>query len=239
MNGNTIGARLARLWWIVARPRKAATAIQAAPGWVLPFLLLVAGQLLIVSFQLDDSIRATLDRIPPSATAADRVEIVQTLHEEHVARSLFLPIRLGAGWAVFALWVFGLARSFFPRGDLRFPQMFSLVIHVEVFGLMSKLSILLRCRWFPSDDAVNNLAPPLGFAGVFPYMSDHTLWLYLRSVDIFALGALCALSVGVAELGRVSVLRASAVVVFAWVSATLGNVLLVTLISHALHLNLN
>ena len=116
------GCNVNLLLHILLQPRRAAKEIKVKPQWIIPFILLAAVSMIVMLLQHDSVVHHTLTHLPASATAEDKVIVKQTLDENLVLRSGFLPVRLITGWATFALLLFYACKAWSTSEVVRFQQ---------------------------------------------------------------------------------------------------------------------
>jgi hypothetical protein len=202
---------------------EAVARIVARQRWVGMFVVLAAGHILVSALTLPTSIEATLGRLPESANTADRQAVAAMLEQEQIVRSAFLPIRLGAAWAVFALWVVFLCRVFSLNVVPRYRVILALVVHAELFGLMGRAAALVRCRWWPSGDPARDLLPPFSLAELFPPASGHLPTVAAAFVNPFAALSLVTLGLGLCAACGSRPMKGFVLALLAWAGGAAGS----------------
>lgn len=219
----------------VFRPAEAAARIHARQRWLGAFALLAAGHILVSALALPASIDATLAHLPESANDADRLAVASMLEQEQLVRSLFLPIRLGAAWAVYALWVVFLCRAFSRNVLPRYRAILGLVVHAELFGLLARAAALVRHRWWPSVEPARDLLPPFSLADLLPPALGHLPAVAASFVNPFSAMSLVTLGLGLCAACGFRPLKGFALALFAWAGGAAGLLGLLYVVQIMLH----
>ncbi len=197
---------------------------------MIAFLVLVALSVLRLVVDYPAIVAAALDHLPPSATAADKLLMREHLAVDLYARSFFLPIRLLAGWSVFALLLFELSSWVGPAEPVRFRQLFSLEVHAESVLLLGGCLALV----FHPGSGLHGM--PLSAASFLPPQSDIVIASILESLNPFTAWYVALLGLGVRIICRFGVLRATAVAVAAWIVTLIWNLAIIKYLAESFHL---
>jgi hypothetical protein len=220
------------------RPRAFFVHLRQRPKWLGISVLLVAGHAIVSSLMFETSMQATLLRIPHTASSQDKSEIVTVVRQEHLVRTLLLPLRLGIGWALFAALLYGICRSFLPGGSLQFRQVMSLEVHAEFFNLVTRFTIVVRSIFYSSGDPVTDLVPPLSVAGLVSPDWNFISRLVFGLIEPFTAGYVLTLAVGISVFYEIRLSRAFFLAFLAWAFSMFLNITLVELLRTGLHLRL-
>ena len=117
---------------ILIAPRAAVLDLKEQPRWLVSFLVLAVLSVVVEMLTESHAMRAMLDRLPSSATVADKTAVSAMLQEATKTRLAFFPVRLLTGWITFSLTLFYACRSLFPPGLYRLKHIIALEVHAEV-----------------------------------------------------------------------------------------------------------
>jgi Yip1 domain len=205
------------------RPIEESRILKRSPRWLVPFLILAAASVIILVFAYPDTVRRAVDHLPPSAGAGDRQRAAELLDGELLQRSVFLPLRLIAGWWIFAFLLYQSARAFRPAEGIRLAQFLSLEIHAEGVLVLSSLVIALG-------------VPLPSLALLFPPSSGFLLRTLLATINLFTLWYILVLTAGVSVLCGYSKRKAFLIVAGVWVISTSLNLGVLNQLSVVFHL---
>jgi Yip1-like protein len=221
---------------ILIRPRAAAVELKDRPRWLVSFLLL--GLLFVFAEMLieERAMRSVLDRLPLSATPADREDVASMLQGGELTRLAFFPVRLLAGWITFALALFYACRLLSPPGIYRFKQILALEVHAEIATLVEKLATATLAP--SAGESARGLAQvPLSLASL--HSADSFSWSALfNGVNLFQIFYVILLGVGISTITGLRWWKAGMVVVAVWGVSAAGNVALITVLRESMRFRL-
>ncbi|MGA2624562.1 MAG: YIP1 family protein [Bacteroidota bacterium] len=218
------------LIYFLHRPAYAIEQLKMRPQWLIAFLVLAALSVLRLVYNYPAIVAATLDHLPPSAMAADKLLMQEHLAVDLYARAFFLPIRLLAGWSVFALLLYELSSWVGSAEPVHFRQLFALEVHAEsVLLLGGCLEIVLH-----HGSGVSGM--PLSAATFLHPQSGIVLASILESLNPFTAWYVALLGLGVRIFCRFSVLKATAVAVTAWIVTLIWNLAIFKYLAESFHL---
>jgi len=215
---------------ILHRPAYAIEQLKIRPQWLIAFLVLAALSVLRLVYDYPAIVAAALEHLPPSATAADKLLMKEHLAVDLYARSVFLPIRLLAGWSVFALLLYELSSWVGSAEPVRFRQMFALEVHAE------SVLLLGGCLGIVLHHGSGLPGMPLSAASFFHPQSDIVMSSILDALNPFTAWYVALLGLGVKIICRFSVLKATAVAVTAWIVMLIWNLAIFKYLAESFHL---
>ena len=219
---------------ILLQPRRAAKEIKVKPQWIIPFILLAAVSMIVMLLQHDSVVHHTLTHLPASATAEDKVIVKQTLDENLVLRSGFLPVRLITGWATFALLLFYACKAWSTSEVVRFQQVFSLEVAAESTMVLARIASLV----YSGGAESSFLRVPLGIDMVFSPSQNVVVQMALNSVNVFSLWYLAVLALGISGICGITKTKSAISVAAVWIVGILSNASILYILRDTLHLNL-
>jgi hypothetical protein len=189
--------------------------------------------LLIVAEQ--QTITAMVDHLPPSATAADREEAASVFSATLLARSLFEPVRLLAGWSAFAGALFLIIRSLSPAGPVTYVRVLTLEVHAEAVLLIGGAATALHAMLTPAGGGDMPRIPLMSLAPLLPVSASPAVVALLATLNIFTLWYVVLLAAGIRVLFGMTVRTAALVAVSAWALSVLFDTAILTLLINTLH----
>ena len=196
---------LARIFGVLVAPRATYADVAARPRWLAVFavVLLVMATGSIILFSTDVGKEALLDQ-QVSAMEGFGIKIPDQAYqqmEQNLSRPI-TPYLTAASQVVFvpiiALIIAGLAMGIFTAilgGDATFKQVFSIVAHAGVVGVVQQLFV------YPLDYARGSLSSPTNLAVFLPFLDEKTFPArLLGSIDLFLIWWLVNLAIGLGVL---------------------------------------
>ena len=178
-------------------PVRRGDSLRSRPRWVVRFAVL-AGLYVILGLAGSAGRTALTERwLPPAATAEARDAAGEALLGGMGIRSLFLPVRLLAGWSTFALLLYYACRIWNAREGYRFAQILAAEVYAEgaVFaGAVTAFAAVLLGRGGPAVPWI-----PLGLDMVVT-AEDFTGRYALNSFNVFSAAYVVLLSVSVSAM---------------------------------------
>lgn len=211
--------------------------IQAKPRWLLIFLTLALVSVVIEILMHPYSVQSVLHHLPSSATNQDKLAVAQTLDQGLFARAAFLPIRLLFGWATFALMLYYICGFLVPHKIFRFIQIFSLEVGAEAILILAKVAALLHLV-INSPNPGSRIFIPLSCADFIP-THDYSTFIFLNSLNVFTVGYIAILTIGISVVCSISKFKALFIVSIVWGISALFNVGIITVLCDRLHLLVN
>ena len=223
---------MAELAYLFYRPSFAVEKLRTNPRWVLVFLLLAGLNVLFLIHEYPVIMAATLDHLPSSASAGDKAMMKEHLTTDLFARSLFLPVRLLAGWSMFALLLYQVCLSMGPNQPVHYRHFFSLEVHSESILLLGKLAgAALNHGGVPAT-------MPWSLASVVHFPSDVVLTSLLTTLNPFTVWYVAVLGVGTRRFCGFTVVKSVVAVVIVWFVGTACNLGIFEYLVESLHLEL-
>lgn len=211
--------------------------IQAKPRWLLLFLMLALVSVVVEILMHPYSVQSVLHHLPSSATNQDKLVVTQTLDQGLFARAAFLPIRLLFGWATFALMLYYICGFLIPRKIFRFIQIFSLEVSAEAILILAKAAALLQLV-INSPNPGSRIFIPLSCVDFIP-THDYSTFTFLNSLNVFTVGYIAILTMGISVVCRISKIKALFIVGIVWGISALFNIGIITVLRDRLHLLVN
>ena len=222
---------------IIFSPRRALAEIATRRSWLLSFAILAGISIIVFVWTHPFLIEATLVHLPPSATDSDKILVGQTLRSELPLRSFFLPVRLLAGWTVFAFMMYLTGKGFRPPEQLHFQKIFSLEVHAEIYLVLSRVAVLLGLIFGENDSSKMPLLVPFSAAHLIA-VHDSMIFSLLNSLNFFTLLYIGALTAGISMQSGMSRTKSLVVVLLAFSLTLLFNVGMLAFLRDTLHLML-
>lgn len=204
---------------IIARPFRAAERLKQEPRWLVAFLLIAAGMVVLRLAWHPQLVQSVVAALPPSATPGDQAWARAVLDEDLFLRCLFLPLRQLAGMAVFAYALFLLCSSLNPPARAHYRQLLALEVHAELFNLFGGWLSWALLLWIGDGN----------------WPENHLISL-LTTKEIFTLWYLIAMTIGITVLFGFSRLKAGLLATTAWIVSVLFNTFLLQSVTTSLHL---
>jgi hypothetical protein len=193
----------ARFVGIVTSPRETFAAVARHPKWFgVLAIVTVVGALLVTGFMLTPvGQQAYIDKAqqgsmfgPPNEQQMQAIERMAGVMAYFagvgvlVTTPLFTLLIAGVGFLIFGV---------FTGGDAKFKQVFAVVAHSNVIGLLGQLVVM------PLNYVKESLDSPLNLSVFFPMLPDGSfLMKVLGSIDLFRVWWVMALSIGFAVVYR-------------------------------------
>jgi hypothetical protein len=204
------------------RPSLESGVLKKHPRWFVSFLILSVACVVLFALRYQETVRTTIDHLPQSAGTEERRHAADVVSGERLLRSLFLPVRLFTGWALFALVLFLSCKAFRPPEGIRFTQFLALEIHAELILLLSSVAAILRL-------------PQSGEAWLSSQSTDFILRTLLTTINLFTLWYIVALTAGVSVLCGFSKRKAFLIVAGVWVISLCLNLGVLNQLSQVFH----
>ncbi len=214
-------------------PRDAVERIRRKPVWLVAFAALALLSVAAMISVHPVTVRLALAQIPPTATAADKLDLAKRFDDELFVRSMFLPVRLIVGWYSTALVLFFLSRLWTIREAARFSHILSLEIHSEAFNVLGQLAAAV----FPRAAHSAVLAVPLGLDPAAGSAHGSLGFMVLNSVNVFSVLYITFVGFGLSTLFQWHNLKGFISSLIAWCSTTTFNITMIYLLKENLHLN--
>jgi hypothetical protein len=216
----------------VIRPGLSFRRLRESRGWIIPFALLAAGHLLLLSLSDAAVARAVIAHLPSSATAGDQAGVRAMLENDLLPRALLLPVRLLAGWSAFTMLLWFLLRSTRPGQPVGFGLLFQLELRAELVLLLGSFAAL-----FLSPEA-GDPARTAPFWSLAHYVSGVSMpaFILLRALDFFTLWYAALLAAGIHVLSNQSIRTSASVAAGACVLTTLFDAGVISLLIEQFHL---
>jgi hypothetical protein len=204
------------------RPARYAESLRERPRWVASFVVVCVLYIVLGLASAGSRASLTAGHLPPAATPAARDATKEMLDGAIVVRSLFLPVRLFAGWSLFALALLYACRAWKSRSGLRFVQVFAAVVYSEIAPLLGAVAALLVAGSSGADAAQS---PPWVPGGLDLLIATHdfTARYALNSVNVFSLAYIALLTVTLSGATGLSRAKSAVSALFAWAAALFVN----------------
>ncbi|HLF13917.1 MAG TPA: hypothetical protein VI932_03385 [Bacteroidota bacterium] len=203
-------------------PVRYARTLRESPRWVGRFIVLAALYVCLGIAGGVDRAELAADRLPPSASAGDRSAAGESLLNGIAIRSLFLPVRLFAGWSIFALVLLYACRIWSTREEVRFVHILASEVYAEGAILAGNAASLAAALLggTPGDPS----APWVpGGLDLLVFADDFVLRYVLNSFNIFSIAYVATLALTVSVVLGVSRTKAFISVLLAWGSTLFVN----------------
>ena len=219
------------------RPARYGESLRDRPRWVAAFAVLAV--LFIALGILSDSVRTedTVSHLPPGASAAARREARDALRETILIRSLFLPVRLFAGWSLFALALAYACGIWRTRSPMRFAQVFGAVVYSEFPLFLAGAAALIAASSGGRAGPPGPLLVPGGL-DLFIHTGDFTALYVLNSVNIFSAGHFVLLAVTLSGATGLSRPKAAISSLLVWATAMFVNAAITRALLSEFHFSL-
>ena len=221
---------------ILFLPARGTRTLRERPRWIGAFLLLAMMSVGLIILTERQTAAAVLARLPSSATPSDNDAAVSMLSETLVARSLFEPIRLLAGWSAFAGILFVFVRTLSPPEPVRYLRLFALEVHAEAALLVGRIAAAVSAMLGHASAWPEGGAAPYSAALLVPSTHSFTLLSLLSSANIFTLWYVVLLAAGLRVLCGITIRTAALVALGAWALSVLFDTGIFTLLIDTLHL---
>jgi hypothetical protein len=213
----------------ILNPRRYAESLRERPRWVAAFVVLSLLYIMLGLASGEGRAALTSAHLPLSATPGARVAAREMLEDATVIRSLFLPVRLFAGWSLFGLALLYACRIWKTRSGIRFGPVFGAAVYSEVaLFLGAAAGFVTAASAGPGGEAGPPLVP--GGLDLVIATGDFTARYALNSVNVFSIGYLALLSVTLSGATGLPRAKAAVSAILAWAAALFVN----TSIVHAL-----
>ena len=209
--------------------------LKRRPRWLAMFLILAAVSVGIDMIDHPLVRKSVVDHLPASASRAERIAAAAWLDEEAPREQVFLPVRLLAGWLVFAGFLFSLCRIVGSREPFTFRQIWSLEVHSEAFILLGK--IVTAAFALSTGEWRFFRGSPIGLA-VLAGQAEFPLSGVLGSINLFNFLYAGALAAGLTVMCRFSAGKAIVVAGAAWGTAEAVNIAILGALGQVMHLPL-
>jgi hypothetical protein len=219
---------------IFFQPRIVASTLKQKPRWVFAFCMVAVLSVSLEALQYQLHLRTVVDLLPPSATADDRAAVVQAMNAEAVTRFAFLPVRLLAGWLLYALMLFYASKIAVARESFRIVQMFSLEVHAEAALLLGKFASAIML-FTTSSPNLPRFTIPFGAVSFF-HNINFSQFAFLNSLNLFSIIYILILTAGVSVMCGFRYDKSVIVVVGVWGLSLLANIGILTVLRNELHL---
>jgi hypothetical protein len=208
--------------------------LPARPRWAPAFALL--GVLYVVLSLASAPMRAGLAsaNLPPSATPEARLAVRAMLEEGALVRSLFLPVRLFAGWSLFSLALLYACRIWKASPGVRFFRVFGAVVYSETAVFLGAAASLLADAGAGSGGRPGPRWVPGGL-DLFIASGDFTVRYALNSVNVFTVSSVIILAVTLAAATGLPRAKAAVSALMAWTAALLVNAAIIHALRSEFH----
>lgn len=215
-----------------AHPVRTICALKGQPVWLSSFLILAAASIVLEVVRHPFLVEETLRHLPQSATAADRLALVEWLDTELPLWCALIPFRLLAGWGTFSAFLWLVVRAFEPAEPLRWLQLFSLEVHAEGILLAGNVAGLL---WSFYDAGGRDVfgTPPWSLTGSLAYAGDFSVQALLTSINLFTLWYGVTVAIGVYFFSGFSKLKSVCIVSATWIVFAGFNLGIISLLRNA------
>ena len=223
---------MALLYATLFHPSRSGPMVRLAPVWVVPLLLLCGAHIAsdLVSFPYVQE--ETLSALPPSATPADKTRVAQDLRDDLAPRTVFLPLRLAAGWCLWSFAVLHGLLALAPPLSVRYVHVLSLDLHCR-WTLVAGALARLAAGWFTHDPIA--LRDAFSLAWWTP--ADGSSGLIFSAMNVFEIWYIGCVAAGLAGMTGltfrrcllvVASLRILTIVLEAGIIAQIGSALSIT-----------
>ncbi len=212
--------------------------LRERPRWVGRFALLA---LVYVALGIAGAgYRADLaaEHLPPAVSAVDRANAAQSLLGPTLVRSLFLPVRLFAGWSVFALVLLYACRIWSARGELRFVHVLAAEVYAEGAMLVGSAASLAAAVTSAGPGAGLPMPWTPGGLDLLVPAEDFTARYLLNSINMFSAAYVTILAITVSVMMGLSRLKGFVSVLLAWGSSVFVNAVIFELLRTEFRLGL-
>jgi len=201
-----------RAFLLVAHPVKGADLISSSPVWIGQCLFLVGIGLLIHITSFGRIVQLTMDRLPDSATPADRQVMSEILNGQQWVSAALFPFRKLAGFGGTALILFLALRGVTSGSTVHLKEIFALEVHAETVLLLGNLAAYAAVFMGSQQNPYVN---PLGVSQLVEGKFDHIS--ALNSINLFTLWYISLLVLGASRMLKLSYWKSIAAVLSTWV----------------------
>lgn len=228
---------MATLLLMLVHPYAVAERIRQRPSWLMAATCLSFISVAMMIIMRSHVFEMTMSHLPSSATNDDKRMLTSLFDQRLGAELAFLPIRLLAGWVCTALVIFFLQTMWSSHDRMQFQQIFSLEIHAEVFTIVGRIAAGFALL-FSTHDLKVILSIPLGLDSILPPSENIITSMFLNSINIFSLGYICVLGIGLSVFGKLHTAKGCITSLLAWSLTTTLNIAVIALLREKLHLTI-
>jgi hypothetical protein len=216
---------MATVFLILVRPVRTLLRLKESPAWLGAFVVLATISVILFVLESRAAIQATIEHLPPGATAGDRAEIASSMQSDIASQAPLLPFRMLLVWSVFALLLYRGARAFGSGTGYRYRHLLALEVHAEAAVTAGQIA-----------SAAGIPLPSLG--QWIDSRGDFLLRTLLASANLSTLWYVVILTAGVTVLCHQKKLRAFLIVAGSWGIVQALNLGVLNLVRHTFHFTL-
>ncbi len=207
---------------IYIAPKRVFLSLKENPQWFLPFLILSIIALIIEWFSFPYVLKVTIANLPPNAAQQHIQDAASYLHGQRAINAAFIPIKLMAGWSLFALVLYYVCLVFKPIEQIRFRHVFAVVVFSEMTPVVGKIFSLVAAlvKGIEHVNTVSELNNLYGLDLLFPGATANLpLFTLICNMNPFSLWYLMVLTIGVSVVTGFGKIKSAIVVVCVWLLA--------------------
>lgn len=207
---------------IYIAPRRVFVSLRENPQWFLPFLVLSVIALTIEWFSFPYVLKVTIANLPPNAAQQHIQEAVSYLHGQRAINAAFIPLKLMAGWSLFALVLYYVCIVFKPLEQIQFRHVFAVVVFSEMITVVGKILSFVAAlvKGIEHVNTISELNNLYGLDFLFPGATANLLLFTLMSnINPFSLWYLAVLTVGVSAVTGFGKIKSGVLTVCVWLLA--------------------
>ena len=184
-------------------------------AWFAPILL---GGLIFAAYNYNlprAEMQARRNQLPPGMTAAKLEELVPNMQTTARFSTLTAPLAFAVITLIGSALIF--ARCIFLTVNVRFPDLYSFMAHVSLINMLQMLWHLYLVLEKGPSVTMADLIPAFGLQGYLAADAPKYLKGIAGYFSPFAIWHIVMLTIGFAELGRISLVRSFVTTAPSWV----------------------
>ncbi|MFQ6084389.1 MAG: YIP1 family protein [Candidatus Aminicenantia bacterium] len=205
---------------IIFSPTKAFKKINRKPKWLIVFLTIGVGTMIISYLTLPFVVQVATLSIPPDISPNEAENVLNTMKPMRVIGIFLSPLFLLIGFLIIAVILWLIVQLF---SEVDFKRIFSIVVHCGIITFLGSVLtlIILQLRGLRSIKSAADVQVSLGL-DIFLRNPDLSLAFktFLSNINVFSIWWIVLITLGISITSKISKTKSAFIAIFFWLFST-------------------